>query len=717
MKKLIWKQGSNSDMYRQPPKEYQFKKGQSGNPNGRPKGKSITKLLMQYGEETTVDMTIDGEKKKVSKYDALVAKIWDSALKGDVQIAKYLVDRIDGSPRQTIDQNINANIEEEKTTKLQNDIARLKNNIAYFWGMAGKPNPAITKKQMVLEYGGRSGGKSYVTSDECLGKALERKEPGVIICGREIQKSIKDSSKQLLEDRIKANGLEEYFEILETEIRCIPTGVRFIFLGMREATRRDGIKGIVNAFLFWGDEAQQFSQNTLDKLIPTIKRVKNYKMIFTMNRDFESDPVFIEMTQTRKEECLIISINYDENPYCPQEVIDEAETMKITNYPKWEHIYGGKPQTEFEDSLWSSEIINKLRSPVSFERANYSRVVVALDPATTDKEYSNEYGIQVAGMTKGGEGHHIQDVSGHYDVNTFAHKAIDAYYQFEADAMVIETNQGGDFIKNTILTIDPRINIIEVRAGKGEDKATRAKPIANLAQMGRIRHICGGSSVLENQMKRITTKGFIGASGESPDRVDAYVWAFIDLFGLTDLETAELFIKSDMFVKREEGDENEYTRICYTAFDKECYGAILFDITYNKETDKKKMVITDYFKGKKEEAHESFKAILDKGVSQFSIPEDITGTPIINQLSQLYANIYGIDSDYLNKKPVERVTQVLPFIASKNIAIDKLEDKTYDNQHGNLFIRELTSYTPTIDTAQPILLALCNALFIEMGIE
>ena len=84
-------------------------------------------------------------------------------------------------------------------------------------------------------------------------------------------------------------------------------------------------------------------------------------------------------------------------------------------------------------------------------------------------------------------------------------------------------------VAQTIRTIDPQARIIEVRASRG--KHVRAEPIAALYEQGKIAHV-GAFPELENQMTQMTTSGFTGAG--SPDRVDALVWAFTELFpGMT----------------------------------------------------------------------------------------------------------------------------------------------------------------------------------------
>ena len=95
----------------------------------------------------------------------------------------------------------------------------------------------------------------------------------------------------------------------------------------------------------------------------------------------------------------------------------------------------------------------------------------------------------------------------------------------DADAIVVEINQGGDMVKHTIRSIRPDVRVIEVRATRG--KHVRAEPISALYSIGKISHV-GSFPQLEAQMCLMTAAGYEGEG--SPDRVDALVWAFIELF-------------------------------------------------------------------------------------------------------------------------------------------------------------------------------------------
>lgn len=181
-------------------------------------------------------------------------------------------------------------------------------------------------------------------------------------------------------------------------------------------------------------------------------------------------------------------------------------------------------------SLWTREMLDKTRRKRTDKLPDFQRVVVAIDPAgksqeTAISEGTAETGIIVAGIGVDGRGYVIDDLSCSLSPNGWARRALSGYDLHSADAIVVETNQGGDMVKQTIRSVRPSVNVIEVTASRG--KVTRAEPVAALYEQGRISHV-GGFPELEDQMVLFTPLGIAGET--TGDRVDAMVWAFTELF-------------------------------------------------------------------------------------------------------------------------------------------------------------------------------------------
>ena len=153
------------------------------------------------------------------------------------------------------------------------------------------------------------------------------------------------------------------------------------------------------------------------------------------------------------------------------------------------------------------------------------RVVVAVDPATTSGDESDETGIVVAGIGYDGRGYVLADESGRYRPEEWARKVASAYATHKADAVIAEGNQGGEMIGAVLRACGAStLPVRTVHAKRG--KATRAEPVAVLYEQGRVSHV-GAFARLEDQL----TTWDPASTRESPDRLDALVYAVTELMG------------------------------------------------------------------------------------------------------------------------------------------------------------------------------------------
>jgi predicted phage terminase large subunit-like protein len=151
---------------------------------------------------------------------------------------------------------------------------------------------------------------------------------------------------------------------------------------------------------------------------------------------------------------------------------------------------------------------------------DYSRIVVAIDPAGTYGPDSDETGIVVAGSRES-LGFVIDDLSGRFPPLEWARRAIRAYDENKADAIVVETNFGGDMVEQTLRSAGFTGHVIKVTASRG--KSLRAEPVTSKYEQGLIYHVRPFPE-LEDQLCSYTPD-----TKESPDRMDALVWAFTEL--------------------------------------------------------------------------------------------------------------------------------------------------------------------------------------------
>jgi phage terminase large subunit-like protein len=174
-------------------------------------------------------------------------------------------------------------------------------------------------------------------------------------------------------------------------------------------------------------------------------------------------------------------------------------------------------------ALWKRTTVDAQRIPWTHkDLLDLTRIVVAIDPATTSKEGSADTGIIVAGLGSNGHAYVLDDVTQHDRPDVWIRAALDALERWKGDRIIAEVNNGGDLVEAVLRHVDPDAPYTSVHASRG--KRTRAEPIAALYEQGKVHHL-GALPELEDQMCT-----WLPLSEESPDRVDALVWALTELF-------------------------------------------------------------------------------------------------------------------------------------------------------------------------------------------
>jgi phage terminase large subunit-like protein len=171
-----------------------------------------------------------------------------------------------------------------------------------------------------------------------------------------------------------------------------------------------------------------------------------------------------------------------------------------------------------EGALWTREMIESARVQTA---PPLVRIVIGVDPAVTSSDTSDETGIIAAGITSDGNYYVLDDKSLRASPDAWARAAVNLYHERSADKIIAETNNGGDMIIMLMKQVDPSIAVKKVTATRG--KQLRAEPISSLYEQGRVHHV-GYFEQLEVQMCEWTP-----LSSESPDRLDALVWALTEL--------------------------------------------------------------------------------------------------------------------------------------------------------------------------------------------
>ena len=184
---------------------------------------------------------------------------------------------------------------------------------------------------------------------------------------------------------------------------------------------------------------------------------------------------------------------------------------------------------EIPGALWKRKTLSDTRITL-LDLPECEARVVAIDPATSTSEESNETGIVVCGRAKD-HGYVIADLSGRLSPDEWARRAVGAYHEHQCDHVTIEVNQGGDMARHTIHTVDRHVPVRMVHASRG--KHTRAEPVAAKYEQGKVHHV-GMFADLEDQLCTWLP------GEESPDRLDAMVW------GMTDLLVGETVVEGEI---------------------------------------------------------------------------------------------------------------------------------------------------------------------------
>ena len=202
----------------------------------------------------------------------------------------------------------------------------------------------------IVYHGGRSSAKS--TTVATVLDVLATQGPKRILCCREVQNSINESVHKLLADQVQKYSLPGW-EITRETIRN-RNGAEFIFKGLRGNSQ--SIKSLEGIDICWVEEAQSVSAESIDILVPTIRKPGSY-LIWTLNRLTENDPVWEKIAGHPDDRTYVRQVNSDEvEGLLSPEIIHEREKMRKDNPELYEHVWLGKPLTVSTGSVFGKQI-------------------------------------------------------------------------------------------------------------------------------------------------------------------------------------------------------------------------------------------------------------------------------------------------------------------------------------------------------------------------
>lgn len=209
-------------------------------------------------------------------------------------------------------------------------------------------------------WGGRAGGKSHFFAELLVERCLTN--PGThAVCIREVQATLDQSVKKLVESKIKGFDLGSSFRIQDTKIHT-PGGGLIIFIGMQNHTA-ESIKSLEGYDIAWVEEAQVLSQRSLDLLRPTIRK-DNSELWFSWNPNKETDPVDQLLRKNPPPNAVVIQVNYYDNPNFPAVLLDEVETDRRRDPDKFRHVWLGEYWNQGSARVFKNWTVEEFDSPL-----------------------------------------------------------------------------------------------------------------------------------------------------------------------------------------------------------------------------------------------------------------------------------------------------------------------------------------------------------------
>ena len=393
-----------------------------------------------------------------------------------------------------------------------------KEELKYSWNFWGRPKQLEPEDYFTwLLLSGRGFGKTWVGSQWTIRKAKENPNCHIALIG-ESAADVRDIQIEKGSSSILKIASPNFYPLYEPSKRSLtfPNGS---VATAYSADKPDLLRGPNHHFI-WMDELAKY---------------KNYQEVYDMamfGLRLGTKPQLL-LTTTPKPLQILKDIIKDSSTFVTLGSTYENRTNLADSFlevirKKYEGSSLGQQELhgilldEAEGALFTRKQIDATRK----KESSFDRVVIGVDVAVTVEDSSDETGIIVAG-SKGEHGFVLEDLSGKISPSEMAKRVLKAYEDFDADMIVIEANNGGDFIIETIKLIEKQQDKFPARIKKvwaSKSKKIRASIIQPLYEQQRIHH-CKTFNILEDQMCT-----WIPGESNSPDRLDALVWSLTELF-------------------------------------------------------------------------------------------------------------------------------------------------------------------------------------------
>ena len=413
------------------------------------------------------------------------------------------------------------------------------------------------KYRYAIISGGRGSAKSYST--QVFLRDLTYEAGHKIIATRYTMASAKKSVIPEFRHKLEidpspygGDTRAEDFNLLENTFTNLHSHSELMFSGIKTSSgiQTANLKSIEGLTTWLMEEAEELIDDgteteacTFDKIDDSIRtKGADLRSILVWNPSDEDSFIYKRFFKERgvditfngiKDDVLYIYTTYLDNiTNLNESFIKKAERVLATNPARYNHIYGGIPVKETENALWKK---STMIAPYRVSNApDLKRIVIGVDPAVTSTGHQDETGIIAAGIGFDGEYYILKDHTELFTTAEWGKASVGAYKEHTADRIIAEVNQGGDLVEMNISNTDKSLKdkVKKVRASRG--KLIRAEPISALYEEGKVHHV-GMFTELEDELCSYT------GDGDSPNRLDALVWALTEL---SQNEPAEAFLFS-----------------------------------------------------------------------------------------------------------------------------------------------------------------------------
>lgn len=211
------------------------------------------------------------------------------------------------------------------------------------------------RKRYYIAYGGRSGARSWSFARALILQCLSN--PLFVLCAREIQKSLDESVKKLLENQIELLGLDYFFSVKDTEITGI-NGCRIVFAGLRNMSAKN-LKSYEGLDVVWVEEAEAVSKSSWNNLIPTI-RAEDSEIWVSFNPDMDTDETYKRFVVSPPESSFVVKMTWQDNPWHPAVLEQDRRKMEREDPEEYENVWKGNPRTVVKGAIYAKEVLKMI---------------------------------------------------------------------------------------------------------------------------------------------------------------------------------------------------------------------------------------------------------------------------------------------------------------------------------------------------------------------